>query len=76
MVIHILEDEPTVSEALVLLLEQYGHEVAPHLSAEGFFAAMPPSTDDLVIVDLNLPGISGVQVIRWLMALSAPPVWW
>lgn len=73
MTIHILEDDPAVSEALAILLEQYGHETIAYPDAETFLAASPPSTGDLVIVDLILPGISGVQVMRWLLALSSPP---
>ena len=73
MAIHILEDDLAVSEALVFLLEQYGREVVSYPDAETLFAASPPSADDLVIVDLNLPGISGVQAMRWLLALKFPP---
>lgn len=71
--VHILEDDPGVSDALRLLLTQYGHKVIAHPDAESFFEARPPRHEDVVIVDLGLPGISGAQVIRWLGALERPP---
>ncbi len=71
--IHILEDDPGVSHALRLLLEQLGHEVSCHPDAESFFELAPPHHEDLVIVDLALPGISGVQVVRWINELADPP---
>lgn len=73
MAVHIIEDDLAVSEALVVLLEQHGQDVVAHPDAESLFAAPPPADNDLVIVDLNLPGASGVEAITWLSALDAPP---
>ncbi|GGE93504.1 hypothetical protein GCM10007285_21380 [Stappia taiwanensis] len=73
MTVHIVEDDPGVGDALALLLRQIGHEVAIHPDAESLFEDPPPATQDTVIVDLGLPGVSGVQVIRWLSRLKTPP---
>ena len=56
-----------------MLLEQYGQEVVVYPDAESLLAASPPSANDLVIVDLILPGISGVEAIQWLRELEDPP---
>lgn len=71
--IHILEDDPGVADSLKLLLQQYGHRVMVHPDAESFFEHEPPSEQDVVIVDLGLPGISGAHVIRWLKNLRDAP---
>lgn len=73
MTVHILEDDPAVSESLAILLEQHGQETVAYPDAESLLAASPPSANDLVIVDLILPGISGVEAIQWLRELEDPP---
>lgn len=73
MTIHILEDDTSVLDALSLLLEMNGERAVLHRSAESFFEATPPGRDDLVIVDIGLPGIGGAEVIRWVRRLQNPP---
>ena len=73
MAVHVLEDDPGVSDALALLLDHLGFEVICHADAEDFFRAEPPKGKDIVFVDLMLPGISGKAVIRWLQQLREPP---
>ena len=71
--VHILEDDPGVSDSLRFLLQALGHDVVLHPDAESFFEGPPPAADDVVIVDLGLPGIGGAQVIRWLDRLAPRP---
>lgn len=73
MTVHILEDDTSVLDALRMLLELNGEQAAAHRTAESFFEAPPPASDDLVIVDVALPGIGGVEVIRWVRRLQDPP---
>ncbi len=72
-IVHILEDDRAVCDALALLIEQYGHRVEAHHDAESFFSVGPPAPDATVFVDLGLPGLRGADVIRWLNGLEAPP---
>jgi FixJ family two-component response regulator len=71
--VHVLEDDPGVSDALALLLDHLGFEVVCHADAEDLFRGEPPTGRDIVFVDLMLPGISGKDVIRWLQKLRDPP---
>jgi FixJ family two-component response regulator len=71
--VHVLEDDPGVSDALALLLDHLGFEVVCHADAEDLFRSEPPTGRDIVFVDLMLPGISGKEVIRWLQKLRDPP---
>lgn len=73
MAVHVLEDDPGVSDSLLTFFVSMGFDVITHKDAESFFAANPPEPTDTVFVDLLLPGISGAQVIRWLLGLSKPP---
>jgi len=73
LTIHIVEDDYGVSDALAFLLGDAGHNTACYADAESFFEAGPPSAGDKVIVDLGLPGVEGIQVIKWLQGLNPPP---
>ncbi|WP_417766777.1 response regulator [Stappia sp.] len=73
MIIHIVEDDPGVGDSLALLLDQIGHKSFIYPDAESFFESKPPQQEDTVIVDLGLPGVSGMQLIRWLDSMKRPP---
>ena len=70
----VVEDEPTVRETLAEALVEDGLRVTtaadgPH-ALERFRADRP----DLVILDLMLPGMSGIEVCRVLRAESSVPI--
>lgn len=73
MAVHIVEDDPGVCDSLKLLLQHLGHCVSTYPDAETFFETRPPGPEDVVIVDLGLPGISGAHVIDWIAALKTAP---
>ena len=73
MAVHILEDDPGVSDSLQILLRNLGHDTFVYSDAESFFRREPPAGTDTIIVDLLLPGISGARVIGWLRGLREPP---
>jgi FixJ family two-component response regulator len=65
---YVIEDDPSVCDALVALLRAAGEVAIGYPDAEAFFRAEPPGPDDTIIVDLLLPGVSGSRVITWLQA--------
>lgn len=73
MTIHLLEDDAGVNEALSLLFTYFNFDVVRHCNAESLFETKPPDGGDIVFVDLNLPGASGADAIRWLQSLGHPP---
>jgi FixJ family two-component response regulator len=73
MTIHLVEDDSAVRDSLMVLLRNMGHQVASYADGESFLRVARPGCDDHVIVDLQLPGISGSDVIKRLQALDAPP---
>jgi DNA-binding response OmpR family regulator len=60
----IIEDEKDIAESLKYVLEKNGFEVMTFISAEDFFLAKNRSEHCLYLVDWNLPGIKGVDIIR------------
>lgn len=73
MAYHIVENDEGVSDTLLTLFEHRGIDAVAHGNAESLLSGKVPGRDDTVLVDLSLPGISGVQLIRWLTRLSEPP---
>jgi DNA-binding response OmpR family regulator len=62
----VVDDDPTVSDVVRLYLEQAGCEV--RLAADGAdgLAAVAAQRPDLVVLDLMMPGIDGLEVCRRL----------
>jgi DNA-binding response OmpR family regulator len=62
----VVDDDPTVSDVVRLYLEQAGCEV--RLAADGAdgLAAVATERPDLVVLDLMMPGIDGIEVCRRL----------
>lgn len=73
MVVYIVEDDAGVSDALHFLLQSIGYAVTVFDDAETFLAIAEPTAEDVVIVDLGLPGMNGAEVIRVLVERGDTP---
>jgi len=62
----VVDDEPTIAEVVSRYLERAGYET--HIAADGNEAidAAAAHRPDLVVLDLMLPGIDGLEVMRRL----------
>src|SRR5581483_2768878 len=60
----IVEDDAELSEALSALLRQSGYEVDAHADGRPALNALLTSDYDLAIVDLMLPGMNGIALVR------------
>jgi len=70
----VVDDDPTVSEVVARYLERDGYRV--EVQADGRTAldralAEPP---DLVVLDLMLPGMDGLEICRRLRAIAPVPI--
>jgi DNA-binding NtrC family response regulator len=59
----IVEDEDTLCESLQRVFRREGYEAHIADSAETAFRLLEDSTFDLIITDVILPGISGIELI-------------
>lgn len=59
--VFIVEDDPEMREVTHLLLERAGYRVSEAGSAEEGLAAIQKQIPDVVISDIQLPGISGIR---------------
>src|SRR5690242_5354044 len=70
----VVEDEPTVSDVVERYLRREGYQVdAAGDGVEGLHKALT-QRPDLVVLDLMLPGLDGLEVCRRLRAASRTPV--
>ncbi len=60
----IIDDDPTSREALTELLEEEGYEVLSAAGGEEGLEAARKHRPDLLLLDMMMPGIDGVEVIR------------
>ncbi len=70
----VVDDDLTVRDVVRRYLELAGHQVALADNGEDALAWIARHEPDLVVLDLMLPGIDGLEVCRRLRATSAVPV--
>jgi len=70
----VVDDDPTVREVVVSYLRAAKHEVVEAADGESVAALMRDQPADLVVLDLMLPGIDGLEVCRRLRQTSDVPV--
>jgi two-component system response regulator RegX3 len=70
----IVEDEPILRETLADALESEGFEVRTAADGVDALASFRTRQPDLVLLDLMLPGISGIEVTRTLRSESGVPI--
>ena len=69
-----VDDEPQILRALATNLRARGYEVELAPTGEAALAVAARKHPDLVILDLGLPGIDGVEVIRGLRGWTSVPI--
>jgi len=70
----VVDDDHTVREVVVSYLRASGHEVAEAADGETALKEMRTAPADLVVLDLMLPGIDGLEVCRRLRQSGDVPV--
>ncbi len=70
----IIEDEISFSEALSFLLEKEGFQTEVAETGKAGIAAFNKSAFDLVLLDLMIPEISGIDVCRTIRTTSQVPI--
>src|SRR5262245_66004481 len=61
-VIHIVEDDASVRDSLLLLLQLKGKRAVGFESADAFLAAARPEWAGCILLDLRMPGTSGLEL--------------
>lgn len=64
----VIDDEPTNLALLEFVLTRAGYHVETAMDAPGAVAAMARRRPDLIVMDLQLPGIDGLDLTRNIKA--------
>ena len=67
----VVDDDISVRESLQSLFRSAGLDVSVFASAEEFLSSVQPREADCLILDVRLPGMSGIELHRQLMASSS-----
>ena len=69
-VIHVIDDEPVIHDVLNQLLTSEGYEVESSSSGEEGLEKFSPQSTDVVLLDLLMPGMDGIEVLRRLRKID------
>ncbi len=70
----VVDDEPQIRKALSVNLAARGYDVDLAASGEEGLTLAAANHPDLVLLDIGLPGIDGIEVVRGLRGWSAVPI--
>ncbi|MEO1656669.1 MAG: response regulator [Pseudomonadota bacterium] len=71
--VFVVEDDHAVRDALVMLVEAEGWDCSAFSNGERFLEIARPSDEDVLILDLDLPGIDGTDIAASLQARGVHP---
>jgi two-component system response regulator ResD len=69
----VVDDEPTIAEVVARYLDRAGYNTAIAHDGDQALACADRRRPDLVVLDLMLPGVDGLEVMRRLRGRPAPP---
>jgi FixJ family two-component response regulator len=67
-VISVVDDDPSVRAATSKFLRSHGYTVQAYSSAEHFLQSGPLNDTSCVIADLQMPGMSGLELLTMMRA--------
>jgi DNA-binding response OmpR family regulator len=70
----LVDDDDLIRRSLAFTLEQAGYQTATAGSAENAFALIKRDPPDLVLLDIGLPGMDGLQAMRHFQDQDIPVI--
>ena len=72
LTVHVVDDDQAVRESLCALLEADGHDVEAYVSGDAFLERVDSARSGCVLLDIHMPGRSGLEVQRELRRRDVP----
>lgn len=69
--IYFIEDDNSIRELVLYALKNSSYDAEGYPDAQSFFTAFEPNKADLILLDVMLPGIDGMSVLKRLKANPA-----
>ena len=70
----VVDDDPQIRRVMKATLVGHGYEVITARTGEEALETLPREMPDLVLLDMNMPGIGGLETCRTISAGSDIPV--
>lgn len=70
----VVDDEPTVREVVAGYLRRDGHLVSEAADGQTALSLLETEPPDLVVLDMMLPGVNGLDILRRIRAIGDMPV--
>ncbi|NOK64144.1 MAG: response regulator transcription factor [Chloroflexi bacterium AL-W] len=70
----VVDDEPTILEVVELYLRREGFQVITAMDGTAALQAYRKQTFDLIVLDLMLPGVNGLEVLRQIRSERDLPI--
>jgi DNA-binding NtrC family response regulator len=61
----VVDDEGAIADSLTKILRGHGFDAMPEYSARGAFLAASKFDPDVLITDIVMPGINGLELAEW-----------
>ena len=71
-IIHLVDDDPSFRKALTRLLRAANYDVRSYASAAEFVASRMPGEAGCIILDLQMPGVSGLELQQSIAGTDEP----
>lgn len=65
-VINVIDDDPAVSQAISIVAKSQGYLVAAYRTAEDFLYGHDPDRPGCILLDVKMPGMSGLELQKML----------
>src|SRR5260370_7536960 len=72
--VYVVDDDSRIREALSALLSSVGYDVMTFSSAAEYLAFQRPDVSACLVLDLDLPGMNGLELQKQLADAAAPPI--
>lgn len=72
--IAVVDDDRNIAELIQLYLERDGYTTQIYNSGKDFLDALAEQTPDLIVLDIMLPGLDGLEVLKGVRKVSSIPV--
>jgi FixJ family two-component response regulator len=66
-VVNVVDDDPAVSQAIAIVAKSLGYGAAVYRSAEDFLYGHDPERPGCLILDIKMPGMSGLELQKMLV---------
>ena len=70
----VVDDEPSIREIVSLYLKRSGYQVTTAADGQAAVDVLARQSFDLVVLDLMLPQVDGLEITRRLRATSQTPI--